>query len=223
MRNWRPTPPRISTPTGHGRIISSGCRRDAEAVAGIECVGWAKRSVPTRRTAWASLRSAHPTNQPQSRQRLAPNIRGTLDLDQHADAGVGADMGLLAWQEQIEDGVTDRPALVQLGRSVESQKARVENTVALRLEVGVDHANALVVAEVFERLFLRTFPIGEVVVVENHHAALRRDVGTVRALRRDQAWRAVIPGRPDEGFELFTDGHELLLPLRTLQVGDGLS
>jgi len=30
MPNWRPTPPRISTPTGHGRTISRGCRQDAE-------------------------------------------------------------------------------------------------------------------------------------------------------------------------------------------------
>ena len=84
-----------------------------------------------------------------SGQRLAPNIGGTLDLDQHADAGVGADMGLFARQQQIEYGVTDGTALVQLGVAVESQKAGVENAVALRLEVGVDHANALVVAEIF--------------------------------------------------------------------------
>jgi hypothetical protein len=35
-------------------------------------------------------------------------------------------------------------------------------------------------------------------------------------LRRDEAWRAVIPGRPDEGFELFADGHELLLPFENI-------
>ena len=34
-----------------------------------------------------------------SGQWLAPNIGGTLDLDQYADAGVGADMGLFARQE----------------------------------------------------------------------------------------------------------------------------
>src|SRR5271154_3932325 len=152
-------------------------------------------------------------------QRLAANVGGTLDLDQHADAGVGADMGLFARQKEIEYGVTDGPAVVQFGMAVESQKARVENAVALRLEVGVDHANALVVAEVFQRLFLRALPIGEMVVVENNHAALGRDVGAIRALRRDQAWRAVIPGRPDEGFELFADGHELFLSLGKFHVG----
>src|SRR5580700_3381291 len=85
-----------------------------------------------------------------SGQRFAPNIGGSFDLDQYADAGVGADMGLFARQQQIEYGVVDRPALVQFGTPVESQKTRVENAVALRLEVGVDHANALVVAEVVQ-------------------------------------------------------------------------
>src|SRR5579862_5740658 len=146
-----------------------------------------------------------------SGQRLTPNIAGTLDLDQHADAGVGADMGLLARQQQIEYGVVDRPALVQFGTPVEPQEAGVENAVAMRLEVGVDHANALVVAEVFQGLFLRALPIGEMVVVENDHAALGRDVGAVRALRRHKAWRAVIPGRSDERFEFFADGHEGLI------------
>src|SRR5258708_16431509 len=158
-----------------------------------------------------------------SGQRLAPNVGGTLDLDQHADAGVGADMGLFARQEQIEYGVTDGPAVVQFGPAVEAQKARVENAVALRLEVGVDHANALVVAEVFQRLFLRALPIGEMVVVEYDHAALGRDVGAMRALRRHKAWRAVIPGRPDERFEFFADGHEVLLGLRKLRVGQTTS
>ena len=59
-----------------------------------------------------------------SGQRLAPNIGGALNLDQHADAGVGADMRLLARQEQIEYGIMNGPALVQFGVSVESQKAR---------------------------------------------------------------------------------------------------
>src|ERR1700685_882158 len=154
-----------------------------------------------------------------SGQWLAPNIGGAFDLDQHADAGVGADMGLFARQEQIEYGVVDRPAVVQFGTAVESQKARVENAVALRLEVGVDHANALVVAEVFQRLLLRALPIGEMVVVENDHAALGRDVGAIRALRRDQARRAVIPGRPDEGFKFFADRHEMVLLLGKLLAG----
>ena len=59
-----------------------------------------------------------------SGQWLAPNVGGTLDLDQHADAGVRADMRLLARQQQIEYGVTDGPAVVQFGLSVETQKAR---------------------------------------------------------------------------------------------------
>src|SRR5512139_97371 len=57
------------------------------------------------------------------------------------------------------------------------------------------------------------------IVVENDHAALGRYVGTVRTLGRDKAWRAVIPGRPDERFELFADGHWTLPPSRTQQVG----
>src|SRR3979409_2153799 len=89
-----------------------------------------------------------------SRQSLAPNIGRALDLDQHADTRVRPDMRLLPRQEQLEDGLTNGPTLVQLGLSVEPQKAGIENAVALRLEVGVDHANALVVAEVFERLLL---------------------------------------------------------------------
>ena len=33
------------------------------------------------------------------RQRLAPHVGGALDLYQYADAGVGADVGLLARQQ----------------------------------------------------------------------------------------------------------------------------
>src|ERR1700685_962713 len=57
-----------------------------------------------------------------SGQCLAPNIGGAFDLDQHADAGVGGDMGLFAGQEQIEYGVVDRPAVVQFWPGGESQK-----------------------------------------------------------------------------------------------------
>src|SRR4051812_3066394 len=162
------------------------------------------------RPAAAGRPSSGPPKSVWSGQRLASNVGGTLDLDEDADAGVCADMCLLARQQQLEDGVMDGPALVQCGRPVEAQEAGVENAVALRLEVGVDHANAFVVAEVFQRLFLRAFPIGEMIIVENDHASLGRDVGSVRPLRRHQTWRAVIPGGPDECFELFTDGHEVL-------------
>ena len=41
----------------------------------------------------------------------------------------------------------------------------------MRFEVGIDHTNPLVVTEVVESLFLRTLPIGKMVVVENHHAS----------------------------------------------------
>src|SRR3954452_10712191 len=162
--------------------------------------------------------SSGPRKSVWSGQRLASNVGGALDLDEYADAGICADMRLLARQQQLEDGVMDGPALVQCGCSVESQKAGIENAIALRLEVGVDHANALVVAKVFQRLFLRACPIGEMVIVENDHSALGRDVGTVRPLRRHEAWRAVMPGGPDECFDLFTDGHEVL-SLRRLHLG----
>ena len=42
--------------------------------------------------------------------------------------------------------------IVQLGRAPEAQKAGVEHAVALCLEVRIDDADALVVAEIVERL-----------------------------------------------------------------------
>ena len=44
-----------------------------------------------------------------SGQRLASNVGGALDLDEYADAGICADMRLLARQQQLEDGVMDGP------------------------------------------------------------------------------------------------------------------
>src|SRR5215203_33705 len=67
--------------------------------------------------------------------RLAAQVGGAVDPDQHADAGVGADMLLLALGELCEDRVVDRSGLVQLRGAPEAQEAGVEHLVALRLEV----------------------------------------------------------------------------------------
>ena len=123
-------------------------------------------------------------------------------------------MRLLTRQQHLEDGVMNGSGLMQFGFTVESQEPRIQNAFTLRLEVGIHNAHALFVPKVFQCLFLGALPIGEMVVVENDHAALGRYVGTVATLRRNEAWRAVIPGRPDERFKLFADGHEMLLPLR---------
>src|SRR5262249_12674139 len=149
-----------------------------------------------------------------SRQWLASNVRGAFYLDQHADASIRADMRLLAWQEKIENVVANGAAFMQFGFPVKSQKPRIKNTIALCLEVGIDHTNALVMAEVFEGLFLRAFPIGEMVVVEYNHASLGRDVRAVRPLGRKQAWSAIISFRPAKCFNFFTDRHEILFRLR---------
>src|SRR5262249_58608006 len=101
------------------------------------------------------------TEERSSRQRLAADVARTLDLDQHADALVGAVMGLLARRELLEDRLAYRPALVQLGGAEEAQKARVEHAVALRLEVRVDHGDTFVVAEIVQRLLLGALPVGQ--------------------------------------------------------------
>ena len=89
-----------------------------------------------------------------SRQWLASNISGALDLDQDADSSVCANMRLLARQQHIENGVANRAALVQFGLAIKSQKARVENTIALCFEIGIDHTHALIMTEVVQGLFL---------------------------------------------------------------------
>jgi len=47
-----------------------------------------------------------------SRQRLTSDIGRMIDPDQYADAGVGAHMGLLPRQQQLEDRVAHWPGLV---------------------------------------------------------------------------------------------------------------
>src|SRR5262249_9146482 len=152
--------------------------------------------------------------QVRSRQRLAADIGRARDLHQHADAGIGANMGLLARQQQVEDLLVDRAALVQLDGAVEAQESGVEHAVALRLEVRVYDADALVVRQVGERLLLAPLPIGQMLVVEHDHAALDRDVGAVRSVGGDETGRAIVPGGPDQVADFLADRHRVWPVLR---------
>jgi hypothetical protein len=82
------------------------------------------------------------------RQRFASHICRAINLDENANTCVRADMRLLARQQQFEYRIPNRPAFVQLGLSVETQETRIQHTFALRLEIRVNHADALVVAEI---------------------------------------------------------------------------
>src|SRR5262245_7303553 len=117
-------------------------------------------------------------------------------------------MVLLALAQLGKDPVLDRPVMVQLGRAEKSQEARVQHTVALRLEVRIDDGNAFVVREIFQRLPLGPLPIGEMLVIIDDHAALWTDVGTVRPGGCEQTRKAIDPGLIDEVLDLLWKGHE---------------
>ncbi len=63
--------------------------------------------------------------------RLAANIDGFLDLEQRANASVGANMGLLARQKLGENRVVNGSALVQLDAAEEAQETAFEDAVTL--------------------------------------------------------------------------------------------
>jgi len=123
------------------------------------------------------------------------------------DAVLRAGMRLLARHQHGEDALAHRPVLVQFDAAVEPQKPGLENLLVLRLEVRVDDADALVVAEVVECAALRAFPPGEMRVVVDDHAALRRDVRPERPDGGDEARIAVVPGVADERLDRVGQRH----------------
>ena len=111
-------------------------------------------------------------------------------------------MGLLARQQLGKNRLVQRTALVQFDAAEKTQEAALQNAVALRLEIRIHHADALIVRQVLEAGALRALPIGEVFVVEHDHAALDRDIGARRSGRGDKARATVVPGIADQ----FLDG-----------------
>ena len=78
----------------------------------------------------------------ESHNRLAADIDCLVDLNQHADAGLRANMGLLARQQLGKNRLAHGPALVQLDAAKETQEATLQHA-ALRFEVGIHDAHAL--------------------------------------------------------------------------------
>lgn len=131
-------------------------------------------------------------------QRLAADVGRLGDLDQHADALVGAQVLLLALGELGEDRLAHRAALVQRGGAEEAQEARLHLAVALRLHVHVHDADAAVAPEAVEDRAARALEIGEVLVVEHDHRALRPHYRPVRPVDGEDERIAVLPGGGDE-------------------------
>ena len=77
----------------------------------------------------------------------------------------------------------------------------------LRFEIRVHHADALLHAEIAQHRALAPLPIGEMLVVEDDHAALRRDVRPFRTDARQQARIAVVPCVADERLDRLREGH----------------
>src|SRR5690242_10459301 len=67
----------------------------------------------------------------ESHNRLAADVDRLLDFQQHADAGLGAGVGLLARQELGEDRLAHRPRVVQFDLAEETQEATLQHAVAL--------------------------------------------------------------------------------------------
>src|SRR5271154_6667898 len=138
---------------------------------------------------------------------LAANIDGPFDLHQRADASICPNVGLLARQQFCKNRVMHGPALVQHDAAVKAQEATFEHTIALRLEIRVHHADALIVRQIFQRRALGALPIGEVSVVEHDHAALDRDIGPRQPGGGDEARGTVVPGVADERFYSVGERH----------------
>jgi hypothetical protein len=77
-----------------------------------------------------------------SHNRVAADIDCLVDLHQHADAGLRANMGLLARQQLGKNRLSHGPALVQFDATKEAQEATLQHA-ALRFEVGIHDAYAL--------------------------------------------------------------------------------
>src|SRR5579885_3694642 len=116
-------------------------------------------------------------------------------------------MGLLARQKPCKDRLADRSALMQLGAAVEAQKAALEHAVTLGFEIGIHHADPLVVRKIFERGALGPLPVSEMRIIEHDHAALGTDIGSLRSVGGDQARIAVVPGIADERFDRVGERH----------------
>src|SRR6185295_4702532 len=136
-----------------------------------------------------------------SHERLSANIDRFVDLDQHADAGFGAGVGLLAWQQAGENSFAHGAAVMQFGAAEEPQETALEHAIALCFEVGINHAHASVVRQILQHRALGAFPPCQVPVIEHNHAALRRDVWPLWPARGEQAGIAVVPGIADQGLD----------------------
>src|SRR6476469_11237634 len=85
-----------------------------------------------------------------SHERRSVNIYRFVDLDQHADAGFGAGVGLLAWQQAGENSVAHGAAVMQFGAAEEPQETALEHAIALCFEVGINHTYASVVRQILQ-------------------------------------------------------------------------
>ena len=96
---------------------------------------------------------------------------------------------------------------MQFNAAEETQEATLQYAIALRFEVGIHHAHALVVRQVLQHRALGALPPRQVCVVEHNHAALGRDVRPLWPVCGEQARIAVVPGVADQRLDGVGERH----------------
>ena len=143
-----------------------------------------------------------------SHDRLAARVGGALDLDQHADAGVGADVLLLALGVSLAK-IASWIGPISCSSAVPQNRRKPNSSILSRCALKFEYITTTrrSCPRFSSAFFFGPFPIGEVLVVEHDHAALGADVRAVLADGRQHARIAVVPGVVDKRLDRVAERH----------------